>query len=184
MNDELPDYVAMERALGRANVDFSGAEIHGMGCGMLVVDQSFSQETWLAQVLEGNPQDFHVQEARTLLRELFTATRQQLNDPGMAFELFLPEDDALETRVEAMQDWCQGFSYGLAMAGIKDMHKLPEDSREWAEDVVRIGSSGELEMEDEEEGENALAEIIEYLRVGVLMMNEEMQPMKAAPQIH
>ena len=184
MNDELPDYVAMERALGRANVDFSGAEIHGMGCGMLVVDQSFSQETWLAQVLEGNPQDFHVQEARTLLRELFTVTRQQLNDPGMAFELFLPEDDALETRVEAMQDWCQGFSYGLAMAGIKDMHKLPEDSREWAEDVVRIGSSGELEMEDEEEGENALAEIIEYLRVGVLMMNEEMQPMKAAPQIH
>jgi hypothetical protein len=184
LNDELPDYVAMERALGRANVDFSGAEIHGMGCGMLVIDQGFSQETWLAQVLEGNPQDFHVQEARTLLRELFTVTRQQLNDPGMAFELFLPEDDALETRVEAMQDWCQGFSYGLAMAGIKDMHKLPEDSREWAEDVVRIGSSGELEMEDEEEGENALAEIIEYLRVGVLMMNEEMQPMKAAPQIH
>ncbi len=64
------------------------------------------------------------------------------------------------------------------------MHKLPDDSREWAEDVVRIGSSGELEMEDEEEGENSLAEIIEYLRVGVLMMNEEMQPMKAAPQIH
>ena len=184
MNDELPDYVAMERSLGRAAVDASGAEIHGMACGLLVVDQAFSQDAWLAQVLQGSPQDFHVQEARTLLRELFTATRQQLNDPGMAFELFLPEDDALETRVEAMQDWCQGFSYGLAMAGVKDMHKLPEDSREWAEDVVRIGSSGELEMEDEEEGENALAEIIEYLRVGVLMMNEEMQPMKAAPQIH
>ena len=185
MNEELPSYVGMERALGRANVDFSGAEIHGVACGMLVVDQAFRQDAWLAHVLEGgNPQDFHVQEARTLLRELFTATRLQLNDAGMAFELFLPEDDALETRVEAMQDWCQGFSFGLAMAGVKDMRKLPDDSREWAEDVVRIGSSGELEMDDEEEGENALAEIIEYLRVGVLMMNEEMQPMQAAPHIH
>jgi uncharacterized protein YgfB (UPF0149 family) len=174
----------MERVLGRANVDFSGAEIHGMGCGMLVVDQASSQDVWLAQVLEGNPQDFHVQEVRTLLRELFVVTRAQLNDPGMAFELFLPEDDALEARVEAMQDWCQGFSFGLALAGVKDMHKLPEDSREWVADVVNIGSSGALEMEDEEEGENSLTEIIEYLRVGVLMMTEEMQPMKAAPQVH
>ncbi len=184
MKSELPDYVGVERALGRANVDFSSAEIHGMACGLLVVDQATSPETWLAQALEGNPQDFHVQEARSLLKDLFAATRQQLNDSEMAFELFLPEDDALETRVEAMQDWCQGFSFGLALAGVKDMRILPDDSREWAEDVVRIGSSGELEMEDEEEGEESLAEIIEYLRVGVLMMNEELQPMKAAPHIH
>ncbi len=184
MKSELPDYVGVERALGRANVDFSSAEIHGMVCGLLVVDQATAPDTWFAQVLEGNPQDVYVQEARTLLKALFSTIRQQLNDSDMTFELFLPKDDALETRVEAMQDWCQGFSFGLVMAGVKDMRTLPDDSREWAEDVVRIGSSGELEMEDEEEGEESLAEIIEYLRVGVLMMNEELQPMKAAPHIH
>lgn len=174
----------MERTLGRANVDISSAEIHGVCCGMLVVNQSAGQDTWLNEVLDGNPQDFYVQEARTWLRELFASTRMQLNDPEMGFELFLPEEDALESRLEAVQDWCQGFSYGLALAGVKDMKKLPKDSAEWAADVVNIGTSGEFDLDDTEESENALAEIIEYLRVGVLMMNEEMQPLKAPPQVH
>lgn len=184
MNDDLPDYVAVERALGRVEADISAAEIHGVCCGMLVVDQATNQDVWLSQVIQGDPQDFHFQEIRQLLRELFAVTRQQMNDSGMGFELFLPEDDDLEAQVEAMQDWCQGFSFGLAAAGVKDMSKLPVDSREWAEDVVRIGASGEFDLDDEEESENALAEILEYLRVGVLMMNEELQPMKAAPQVH
>jgi hypothetical protein len=64
------------------------------------------------------------------------------------------------------------------------MKKLPADSREWAEDVVRIGSANDLDLDDAEESEEALAEIIEYLRVGVLMMNEEMQPMQTPTQIH
>ena len=49
---------------------------------------------------------------------------------------------------------------------------------------MNIGASGEMDLDNEDESEDALAEIIEYLRVGVLMMNEEMQPMKAAPQVH
>jgi hypothetical protein len=184
LNEELPDYVEMERALGRAGVDYSGAEIHGICCGMLVIDQATNQDVWLGHVLEGDPQSFHFQETRTLLRQLFVVTRQQMNDAGMGFELFLPTDEDLQTQVEGMQEWCQGFGMGLAYAGIKDMKKLPEDSREWAEDVVRIGASGDLDLEDEEESEDAFAEIVEYLRVGVLMMNEEMQPMKSSPQVH
>lgn len=184
MSDKLPNYVALERALGHADVTPSSAEIHGVCCGMLVVNQAASQDTWLAEVLDGDPRDFYVQEARTLLRELFTSTRLQLNDAEMGFDLFLPEDDELPDRLEAIQEWCQGFSYGLTLAGVKDMRKLPADSREWALDVVNIGSSGEFDLNDEEESENALAEITEYLRVGVLMMNEEMQPLKAAPQVH
>lgn len=184
MNDELPDYVEMERALGRAEVDYSSAEVHGICCGVLAINQTTDQNHWLTQIVEGSSQNVYVQEARNLLRQLFTATRQQMNDSGMGFELFLPEDEDLEAQVEAMQDWCQGFAFGIAAAGVKDMDKLPPDSREWAEDVVRIGSSGELDLDDAEASENALAEILEYLRVGVLMMNEEMQPMKAAPQVH
>jgi hypothetical protein len=107
-----------------------------------------------------------------------------MNGADLDFELFIPEDAALPERVDAMQEWCQGFGLGLAVAGVKDMKKLPADSREWAEDVVRIGSANDLDLDDAEESEEALAEIIEYLRVGVLMMNEEMQPMQTPTQIH
>jgi yecA family protein len=184
LQDTLPDYADVERALERANCGFSAAESHGMGCGLLVVNQAADQNAWLVQVLEGDPQDFHLQEARNLLRELFILTRQQMNDGDLGFELFLPDTDDLGSRVEAMQDWCQGFAFGIAAAGVKDMKKLPTDSREWAEDVMRIGTSGEFDLDDEEESESAFVELVEYLRVGVLMMNEEMQPMKTSPQVH
>lgn len=180
----MPDYVEIERALGRAGVDHSAAEIHGVCCGMLAVDQASDQHQWLAHTLHGNPQDFHFQEARTLLRQLFIVTRHQLNGADMDFDLFLPDDGNLPAQVEAMQEWCQGFGLGIASAGIRDFKHLPADSREWLEDVVRIGASGEFDLGDEEESENALTELLEYLRVGVMMMAEEMQPMKAAPQVH
>lgn len=184
LDDKMPDYVELERALGRAGVENSAAEIHGTCCGMLAVDQAIDQNQWLTQVLEGDPQDFHFQETRTLLRQLFIVTRQQLNGTEMDFALLLPDDEDLPSQVEAMQDWCQGFGLGIASAGIRDFKNLPADSREWLEDVVRIGASGEFDLDNEEESENALVELLEYLRVGVMMMTEEMQPMKAAPQVH
>lgn len=182
MEQALSDYTNLSRALERVDSDYSPAEVQGICCGLLVIDQTTDQQVWLNHVLEGDPQNVHFQEVRILLRELFIATRQGLNASDLSFELFLPQEDDLETQVEAMQDWCQGFSLGLALAGIKDMKKLPSDSREWVEDVVRIGTAGEMDLDNEEESEDALAELIEYLRVGVLMINEEMQPMKSAPQ--
>lgn len=184
MNDELPDYAEVGQALEQANAGFSAAETHGICCGMLVIDQACDQNVWLAQVLEGNPHDEQFLKVRTLLRQLFVVTRLQMNDTGLGFELFLPTEVELEAQVEAMQDWCQGVSLGLSLAGMTDLKKLPADSREWVEDMVQIGTSGELGIDDEEESEAAFAEILEYLRVGVLMMNEEMQPIKAAPQVH
>ena len=186
MEHQLPDYATVTEVLERIDNGYSAAEIHGSCSGLLVVNQSADQNSWLRELLEGDAQNFHFQEARTLLRELFVITRQQLNDPGMGFELLLPDEDELEAQVAAMQDWCQGFGLGLTIAGIKekDMQTLPADSKEWVEDVVRIGTSGELDLDNEAESEDALAEIIEYLRVGVLMMNEEMQPLKSAPHVH
>lgn len=182
-NDGLPGYATLERALGRAETAVSAAEIHGVCCAMLVVDQATAPEVWLGHVLQGDTPTVYLQETRNLLHQLFAATREQMNDSGMGFELFLPQDDDLAAQFEATQEWCQGFGYGLAAAGIRDMKKLPADSREWAEDVVRIGASGEFDLDNAEESENALTEILEYLRVGVLMMNEEMQPMKAVPPV-
>lgn len=188
MQDALPQqppaYSRLEQALTRIDCDYSPAEAQGIACGLLVINQSIDPTNWLKLLVTGDPKDFYVQEARQLLRELFATTRQQMNGVDLDFALFLPEDTELALQVDAMQAWCQGFGLGLASAGIKDFKKLPTDSREWVEDVVNIGASGEMDLDNEDESEAALTEIIEYLRVGVLMMNEEMQPMKAAPQVH
>ena len=184
MNDVLPNYFSINHALERAESDYSAAEAHGIACGMLAIKQTTEALQWLKQVVQADVNNVYVQEANAELSKLFTVTRQQMNGADLDFELFIPEDAALPERVDAMQEWCQGFGLGLAVAGVKDMKKLPADSREWAEDVVRIGSANDLDLDDAEESEEALAEIIEYLRVGVLMMNEEMQPMQTPTQIH
>ena len=49
---------------------------------------------------------------------------------------------------------------------------------------MNIGASGELDLDEQEESETAFMELVEYLRVGILMMNEEMQPLKTSPQVH
>lgn len=177
-------YERIAQALVRAECDYSPAEVQGMACGLLVINQATNVTNWLKLVLAGNSQDFYVQEARQLLRDLFAQTRQQMNSADMDFALFLPDTADLATQVTAMQTWCQGFGLGLAQAGIKALQTLPADSREWVEDVVNIGASGDMDLDDAEASETAYLELVEYLRVGVLMMNEEMQPLKAAPQVH
>ena len=46
------------------------------------------------------------------------------------------------------------------------------------QDVIRIGAAGELATDNEDESETALMELEEFLRIGVLMMNEEVQPVR------
>jgi uncharacterized protein YgfB (UPF0149 family) len=83
-----------------------------------------------------------------------------------------------------MQEWCNGFTLGIGLAGIKDHKKLPEDSRELLPDFSEIGTSGHFDLEDESGSEEALAEISEYIRMGVLLINEELQPIKQSSMIH
>jgi uncharacterized protein YgfB (UPF0149 family) len=68
------------------------------------------------------------------------------------------------------------------MGGLKDFRKLPENSAEAAQDIVEISRIGsKYESEGSEEDAVALEELIEYVRVGVLLINEELHPSRAAP---
>ena len=51
-------------------------------------------------------------------------------------------------------------------------------------DITEIGTVGEFDLEDQEESEEAFAEINEYVRMGVLLINEELQPLKQSSLIH
>ena len=180
----LPEFYSLEDALLRVDAGFSAAEVHGIACAVLAFNNQYSQGAWLKQVLVGDIRDFHVQEARKMLDELFRVTLAQLNSGDMDFGLLLPaEYDALDDRVQALQKWCQGFAFGLAVSGLKTMSDLPDDSRDWVQDVVKIGAAGEMDVQDEDESEEAFIELVEFIRVGVLMMNEEMQPVRGKPDL-
>ncbi|HPY42168.1 MAG TPA: YecA family protein [Thiolinea sp.] len=184
MDTQLPEFYTLEDALLRVDADFTASEMHGIACAVLAFNNHYSEKAWQAQVLKGDARDYHVQEARKLLQQLFNVTLNQLNSGDLSFELFLPpEQDSLEAQVAALQKWCQGFAFGLALSGLKTMQDLPEDSRDWVQDVIKIGAAGELDVQDENESEEAFIELAEFIRVGVLLMNEELQPVRGRPQV-
>jgi uncharacterized protein len=181
----MPDYEVVDAALARAGADTDAAEGHGTLCGMLCANASITVEDWFRELLpDAEPGDVPAGEALGRLGELFRETRMQLHDSELGFDLLMPDDDKpLERRVEALGLWCQGFLYGLSVCGVREGDKLPEDSAEIIRDLADIARTG-FDVEADEANETAYSEIVEYVRVGVLLVNEELhQPLKAPPRL-
>ncbi|MEJ2180050.1 MAG: UPF0149 family protein [Gammaproteobacteria bacterium] len=184
MTNDVFDCDHIESALQSLEADIGPSEIHGTLCGLLCATNDTQADSWFRSLIpESNNNDLLHEEARQSLALLHKETQRQLNDPTCDFQLLLPGDyvDAV-TRTVSLGEWCQGFVMGFMMCGIKDFRKLPENSAEVAQDIMemsRIGS--EYESENTEDDAEALEELIEYVRVGVLLINEELHPTRAAP---
>lgn len=179
--NHLPEYSDIISLLERAGGDVSPAEAQGIACGLLAVNLGSDQAQWLDELLsdQRDKHNFLLQEAENGLAQVFTGVMSQLSDSNLQFELLLPDDEAsLENRFEAVQSWSRGLLYGLSIAGINQYESLPEDSREFLQDVVQISTPAAFDFDEDDESEDAYAEIIEYLRVGTLLLAEEIQPTK------
>ena len=177
------DNEQIESALQTLGADINASELHGTLCALLCTDGEPDADNWYRSLIpESDSNDLLQNEARQTLKLLYDETKQHLNDPTCDYQLLLPTDDDVNIRTIALADWCQGFIMGLMMCGIKDFRKLPENSAEVSQDIVEISRAGtSYESEDTEEDAVALEELIEYVRVGVLLINEELHPEKKAP---
>lgn len=175
---ERPDFFSLQQALQRTEADMSAAECHGSLCGIYCASGKIELENWLEQIFEElNLHDALIKEASQMLVGLFQDTQQQLNDTEAGFQLLLPDDEeTLDARTEALADWCHGFTYGLAMGGLKEDRELPEDTAEIIRDMTEIARAGFDNSEVTEADEEAFMHIQEYVRMGVLLITEELQP--------
>ncbi len=186
----LPDF-DHGLAMASGNLDGAGlAECHGIACGLLVRQYKANPDAFfdllgMLEVIHDPAPGF-----RDLLAELFAATRDQLGDDEMGLTLWLPdEDESLEERTAALAQWCNGF---LAAIGSGDDKRLDSLSGEAAESLAdlqeiamaELGKSEDTEGGDLEEEEGAFAEIIEYIRIAVLILREELRGPRDGDSIH
>lgn len=180
----------LDIALQEADAEYNAAEAQAIACGLLVVDTSADKIAWVKMIFgEIDTSDStHATkqgEAIELSDGLFDETKKILQDSNLGFDLLLPdEDEGIYPRVNALQQWCSAFVIGITMAGITDTRKLPEDSRELIADFTQIGTSGDFDLDDEDASEEAFLEISEYVRMGVILINEELQPIKQSTVVH
>jgi yecA family protein len=172
----------LELSLKRVDSPLTAVELHGLLTGMLSASYAVSFEKVLGEILdeEQDPADVLVKEAIRNLKTLFDEMKPELNDPEMAFTLMLPDEDApLPGRLQALGQWCQGFVYGIGRGGVTTA-ALKGDSAELLKDFAEISRISE-EAEGGEDDEEAYMELVEYIRVGVMLINEELQPFRAPP---
>lgn len=174
----------VDTALRRLGADIGASECHGLLAGCLCSAGALTREAWFNHLgVAAQPGNVLAQEASQTLDALRKAMMVQLNDPLLDFQPLLPDDARpLVERVEALGEWCQGFLMGMALGGLKDLDKLPGDSGEAVRDMVQLAGAGGYDVGDDEEDEQAYADLVEYVRTAVLLMNEELHPSKAPPQ--
>jgi hypothetical protein len=174
----LNRFETLDEALKGAGLLTGAAEAHGMLCGLLCAQDGVTFEDWVMHILgEEESDDVSLRESEQALRRIYEDTVQQLSDPSYGLRLLLPEDEEpLTARSQALADWCRGFLFGLALGPDKPLERLTGDAAEVSKDLSEIGGLVSATVrEGNEEDEQAYAELTEYVRVGVVLIYEELQ---------
>ena len=184
----LPEFSEVDDALSSGGSLVRAAECHGVLCGILCASGSADMQGWIRHLFESRDEKLDITaNALRVLHDVHQGTLAEINHETFEFSLLLPSvDTAIEERINAVSEWCSGLSLGLSMGGLQDKMLSNDDVQEFIQDVQYIAEACfRPDTEEEDHTEESLAEIEEYLRVGVLLLNDELQPTAAAsPTIH
>lgn len=167
MSDSLPALDEVEAAVRQAGLAVEAPELHGSLCGWLAGGATLAAD-WPAQVM-ADPALPPVGEGGVLQR-LGQASASQLDDREFGFELLMPPPDAaIVVRSGALFAWCRGFLGGFGLSAGPEP-PLSEEGREALADLARLAAA-EPQDEGDQDDEQALAEIEEFVRIAVLLLH-------------
>ena len=174
-------YDAVAQALTAGGSSVHAAEAHGCLVGALCARRVYLPAEWLEELLPEAPENAtHPAVESGPLSELFEQSRAALDSREMDFEPLLPPDQAgLAERVEALGAWAQGFLYGFGAAGPFPRGALPADVAEVLSDFAEVSRAGAVGAESAEVEETALADLVEFVRVGVQLIYDELADLRA-----
>lgn len=148
------------------------AEMHGLISGLLCGGNKDSSWQALVHDLTNEGMAFSQSLAQPL-QQLHQGIGDALEDEGFLFQLWLPEDDdaTVFERADALAGWVNHFLLGLGVSQPK-LDKVKGETGEAIDDLRTIAQLGYDEDEDQEELEQSLEEVIEYVRVAALLCHD------------
>lgn len=183
-------YDEFERVLRDARAVPNPAEAHGTLAGALCSSRDYGLLEWLHEILPDDGSDEAALKS-SVLQNVYDAMVRQLGGHDADFMPLLPGDDSpLAERADALSSWCQGFLYGLGSGTTPDPSKISSEAGEIIRDFTEITHVGVDAGDETEENENAFAEVVEFVRVGVQLLFVELAPargeevMPGASSIH
>lgn len=181
----MPSSVAFDevaRVLAARGGMVHASEAHGCLCGALCVRREYGLQEWLDELLPEAIEAGDLTPGGGPLEDLHERSCAALAAPDMEFEPLLPDDEqALGLRVEALSAWCQGFLYGFGASGAMPRARLPGDVAEALSDLASISQAGAVGSDSSEVEEDAYADLVEFLRVAVQLIHDELAVLRHGP---
>ena len=111
---------------------------------------------------------------RAALDQVAAWTQATIIPPSASFDLLLPgEDRPLHERANGVLDWVRGLLFGLVLGGL-ERDRLQGQAREAFDDLVELTRLDLESVAEEDADEQALTEIVEFLRVAAMLIREEL----------
>jgi len=185
LQDTLPfSHHELEQKLNAADAEGGASEAQGLLAGIICAGGKSEPALWLAHLLGENTLSAAANEVSEQLTSLQTDILRQFNDDAFGFAPLLPDDDLpLSVRTEALSQWCGGFLYGLALGGIREDVEMPENVSEVMKDFYEISHARFAYETTDDADEAAYMEIVEYVRMSVLLLHEELQPLPTSTRL-
>lgn len=172
----LPSYSELVNTLTQAKINFTPSEAHGLLCGYLCAPSGANKTPWKKTLLGKNKNNACYE----LLQQIYEVSYHQMSDFSFEFSLILPDDEEdINIRTEALGLWCQGFLTGLEQSKIPIQRPEDNEFTETLNNLIEIAQVSYGDIADNEEDETAYFELVEYVRLGALMIFQELKTPKA-----
>ena len=180
-NSDVAD--ALKPYLQQAGMSSSIAEAHGLFSGLICTSREKDSQqafSWVEKLdLEIDQDNLLVKEALDVLDSFYQMIKSSLASTEIEFQLAIIDNDPIEQRLADFSLWVQSFLYGLSLNKNFKLQECSKQIQEIVNDFVKLSHAEDFELNTEEknaekENEQSLFELIEYVRIGVITINDEL----------
>lgn len=171
---QLPHFDEIANLFAARKLNVHPSFAHGVWIGMIVGGRHYSPKTWVEFLMQ-SPEGWGQLnlELQHLFLNIAEASVEQLGDPHYVLQLLLPDDeDDLDDRVHALSEWCTGFVRAIKDNKIDVTAFLGNDAQEALADLDEI-TQVSIDISQDPYGEENYAEVVEYLRVAVSLIHQD-----------
>ena len=171
----------MTEVLSEAGALGEPAELHGQLCGLACILGDQAGPPWIADTL-GHVQSGALREAaENALAAVASTTLTALDTGDMSLQLLLPDDEVpIDDRASQLGLWCRGFLHGLVQGAPPPAVLETGTTGEIVSDFGEISHASLGTDESLAEAESAYTELVEFVRVSVQLVFEELHAQRGS----
>lgn len=178
----MQNYDELNGVLVASCVLSTASECHGILCA-LVCTNGFVREQDIRDHLLAQDVVIHEDKCLQYLFSLAEDIAATIRQDDYDLQLLLADDDSMSDRCRSLVEWCQGFMSGLGLSGVTE-EQLSSECRELISDFYNIANldiDSKFDDDDYDDNDAALTELVEYVRIGVLFIFEDLQSNSFSP---